>query len=158
MSQPITPAHCAFIEDMTMTNPISNTDDVIDSRDVIARIEYLREELADLESEADNDTNAAVAEAKEALADWQNEYGDELQSLEALASEAEGYAPDWNYGSALIRDDYFQEYAEELANDIGAIDRNPTWPCNFIDWEAAAEALKQDYTCVEFDGVDYWIR
>ena len=82
----------------------------------------------------------------------------ELATLQALADKASGYAPDWEYGEALIRDTYFQEYAEQLAEDIGAINSDATWPNNFIDWEAATEALQQDYTQVEFDGVDYWIR
>ena len=141
-----------------MTSPIYNTHDIIDSRDVIARIEELQDELADLQSEAYDDTNAAASEAKQALEEWQDEYGEELQSLEALAKESANYAPDWEYGEALIRDSYFEEYAEELASDIGAINRESNWPNNHIDWEAAARELQQDYTCVEFDGVSYWVR
>lgn len=49
-------------------------------------------------------------------------------------------------------------HAQELADDIGAIDRNATWPCNCIDWDEAAEQLQQDYTEVDFDGVTYWVR
>lgn len=121
-----------------MTREIRNIDDVIDSRDVIARIEELRE----------------MSES----AEWTTDDNDELTALEALAEQGEQYAPDWAYGETLIRDSYFQDYAEELAEDIGAVNKNATWPNNFIDWEAAADALKQDYTDIEFDGVTYWIR
>lgn len=34
-----------------------------------------------------------------------------------------------------------EEFAEQLAEDIGAVDRNATWPNNHIDWEAAARDL-----------------
>jgi len=58
----------------------------------------------------------------------------------------------------FIRDSYFTEYAEELAEDIGAISKDSPWPACHIDWEAAASALQQDYTSGEFDGVTYWAR
>lgn len=48
--------------------------------------------------------------------------------------------------------------AQELADDIGAIDSNAKWPLNHIDWEAAAEELKMDYTEVNFNGTTYYIR
>mgnify|MGYP001610086472 CR=1 FL=1 len=63
-------------------------------------------------------------------------------------------------GVQLIRASYFETYAEELAEDIGAIDRKleGQWPYNHIDWKAAAEELMQDYTEIDFDGVTYWYR
>ncbi len=127
---------------------IDNTDDMIDSRDVIARIE-------ELESERDADPENRTPE------EWAEHYPDdaaELAALKAFAEEAEGYAPDWRYGATLIRDSYFTEYAEQLADDIGAIDRNARWPLSCIDWDKAASELQQDYTGVEFDGVTYWVR
>lgn len=111
--------------------------DIIDSRDVIARIEELE---SNLDTE-DPDTDEA----------------EELQALRALVDEAES-TPDWKYGETLIRDSYFEEYAQELADDIGAINADATWPNNCIDWERAARELQQDYFSVEFDGVTYWVR
>ena len=105
----------------------SNSDNVIDSRDVIDAIEN-----GDLE-------------------------GDELKALEDLAEEAEG-SPDWPHGETLIRDSYFEDYARELAEDTGMLKGDESWPLNCIDWEEAADQLKQDYFSVDFDGVDYWIR
>jgi antirestriction protein len=49
-------------------------------------------------------------------------------------------------------------YAQDFAEDIGAIDRNAGWPLGCIDWEAAADELKSDYSSIEFDGVTYWVR
>jgi hypothetical protein len=149
-----------------MTNKeICNTDDVIDSRDVIARIEELEGERDNYDrykpsaegnalDDVENDTDASRAE-------WAIEHPEdakELKDLTELADEAEDYASDWRYGETLIRDSYFEDYARELADDIGSIKEDASWPNNFIDWEAASEALKQDYTGVEFDGVTYWVR
>jgi hypothetical protein len=83
----------------------------------------------------------------------------ERAALVALAEEAEGYASDWADGAAvLIRDSYFETYAQELADDIGAINSDASWPNDCIDWERAARELQMDYTAVDFDGVTYWIR
>lgn len=81
----------------------------------------------------------------------------ELADLKALAEQCED-APDWLYGATLIRESYFESYAQELAEDIGAINSDAQWPTCHIDWKAAAEALKMDYSEVEFDGVTYLIR
>lgn len=60
----------------------------------------------------------------------------------------------------MIPDYGFKAYAEELAYDIGMIDQQfaNNWPATHIDWKAAAEDLKYDYTNVEVDGVEYWFR
>jgi hypothetical protein len=126
-----------------MASQISNTDDVIYSRDVIARIEELCDERASLVL---------------ALADWDEENGEELKALEALQEEAEGSCPDWRYGVALVRDSYFEDYARDFADDIGAVNKNASWPNDCIDWDRAARLLQMDYTSVEFDGVTYWVR
>jgi len=121
-------------------NTISNDDDTIDSRDVIARIEELASELRDEDCLSKED-------------------GEELRTLRALAEEAEGYAADWHHGETLIRDSHFKDYAQELAESTGDVDFSKlTWPLTCIDWEQAARELKMDYTSVEFDGVTYWIR
>lgn len=135
---------------------ITNSDDVIDSRDVIARIEELeaeREALAEAMAEA----REALDTATEALQDWDDDNGAELAALKALAEKGEGWA-DWPHGETLIRDSYFEDYARELADDCGMIPDGPGWPCNCIDWEKAARELQYDYSTVDFDGVTYWIR
>lgn len=126
---------------------ISNNDDVIDSRDVIARIEELEEERQDL---LDEDDAAGLEE-------WDTDNGDELAALRALAEEASG-SPDWEYGEALIRRSYFKEYAQELADDCGMVPDNLSWPLTCIDWDQAARELEMDYFSVDFDGVEYLIR
>ena len=115
------------------TTEITNSEDVIDSREIIDRIAYLED----------------------------SEDADEIEeraALVALAEQAEGYAADWQYGEQLIRDSYFKDYAMELAEDIGAVDANASWPNTCIDWDQAARELQMDYTSVEFAGVTYWVR
>jgi len=124
-------------------NTFDNNQDVIDSRDIIERIDTLESEREDAAQPTEWD---------------ESEDGQELKVLKALAEEAEGYAADWSHGETLIRDSYFQEYAQELAKDTGAVNTDAAWPNNCIDWEKAADELKQDYTEVDFDGVAYWIR
>jgi hypothetical protein len=143
---------------MTITK-INNSDDIIDSRDVIARIAELETELTDAH---EGEGNTVTFESWLEAAEWDDAHtmqdaAREYIALKTLAKEAEGYAADWVHGEALIRDTYFQEYAQELAADIGAINKDQTWPNNCIDWEEAAHQLQQDYTQVSFDGVDYWI-
>ena len=140
----------------TEPREITNSEDLIDSRDVIARIEALEDERDNFTIEdqpAASDLNRIKA--------WSAENEDEaaeLKALTELASEAEGYAADWNHGETLIRESYFQQYAQDLAEDIGAISRDMPWPACHIDWDAAADALKMDYTAVDFDGVTYYVR
>ena len=52
----------------------------------------------------------------------------------------------------------FTEYAQELAEDIGAIDPDAKWPVYCIDWERAARELKMDYTSVRVNGMTYYFR
>ena len=90
---------------MTATHAISNHDDIIDSRDVIERLDELEADVDNLDE-------------------------DELDELRAL---------------------------RQMAEDIGAISGDESWPLNYIDWAAAAEALQMDYTSIDFDGVEYWV-
>jgi hypothetical protein len=143
-----------------------NSSDVIDSRDVIARREELEgelEALRDAEDAADAETVQDVRSAKlkvvrAAMREWEDEHGDELKALVELCDEGEGYG-DWEHGETLVRDSHFRDFAEQLAEDIGAVKHGMQWPMNHIDWDAAAEALQQvDYHQVDFDGVTYWVR
>ena len=153
----------------------SNTDNVIDSRDIIERIEELESEREDLESslsdavddyrtaeetkdESAMSTALAVRDsAEEVLCDWDNENADELKVLKALADEGGSETSEWSDGTSLIRDSYFEDYAQELLLDIGDLPRDLPWYIA-IDWSETARNLQQDYTVLTFDDVVYWIR
>ena len=148
-----------------MTRTISNADDIIDSRDVIARIAELEAEREDLATAAhaldDDGFNIGTPDDADALETWDIENGDELTALHALAAEGSDTISDWQDSATLIRDSYFQTYAEELADDICIAppknrDGSIAWPFTCIDWEQAARELQYDYSSVEFDGVTYW--
>jgi hypothetical protein len=134
---------------------IDNGQDIIDSRDIIVRIEELEEERTELVenvqfataaheisvikaaedksevlTEDEFSTRESVTDAEGFLSDWDDDNGNELKALQALAEEGEGCS-DWPHGTPLIRDSYFEEYAD---------------------------MLQQDYTSVNFDNVIYWIR
>jgi len=158
---------------MTRTT-VDNTQDVLDSRDIIERIEELeseQDELKELFEEAkaarkepDTDDpeliaslNADIANSEMNLMRWNGKNWDELKALKKLAEEAEGYAPDWKHGETLIRESYFTEYCKELLEDIGDLPKGLPWYIA-IDWEETADNLRIDYTEVEFDGVTYLIR
>jgi hypothetical protein len=125
---------------------IDNSAELIDSREIIARIAWLDAELSDV------DFGAIGDESDELWDQWH-----ELEQLRALADQASGYG-DWEYGETLISDDHFEAYAKELAEDIGAIDSDAKWPAYCIDWERAADELRQDYTSYDFGGQTYWGR
>ena len=126
------------------TQPISNTEDIIDIRDVMARVEYL-------------------ADADDVDTDAESEDQQELASLTALLEECRGnggdekWRGDW-YPVILVRESHFKDYAQELAEEIGAIDPKATWPLYHIDWEAAAKSLSMKYFAVDFDGTEYLTR
>lgn len=98
------------------------------------------------------------------LADYDNAQADgtepdiDQERAEAIRALADEGIEDWEYGAALIPTGDFVEYAKELASDLGAVSQDAGWPNRHIDWEAAADELKIDYTEVTFLGNDYYVR
>lgn len=113
--------------------------------DDVVSVEELIELFEALEDSEDPDELAELAEISLILDELKG-YGGDVQ-----------FNGDW-YPQSLIADSAFEDHARELAEDIGAIDRNAAWPLNHIDWKSAAEALQDDYSLVTIDGVDYWYR
>lgn len=114
---------------------ITGGEDILDPRDIAERLKYLTRERDELES----------SQLEEFLED-------EIDALQEVVDE--------DIDDTLVHEDYFQEYAEELAVDIGAIDRRQRnhWPYTCIDWEQAAEELKQDYSVIDIRGGTYYYR
>lgn len=160
---------------------IRNTDDMIDVRDIIARVEELeceREALADDLKEAEEALEAFdpeegggdeaeleinVGHARDALRYWDaHEDATELKALDGLLDKMKGYGGDeqWRgdwHPVTLIRDSYFVDYAEELIKDCEGLPRElPSYIA--IDWTKTADNIRVDYSSIEFDGVTYWYR
>jgi hypothetical protein len=128
-----------------------NDQDIIDSRDIIDRIEELEDQLEGLGSGGD-------CEKQGLLDEWQ-----ELKALKELADQGQSESSDWIHGETLIRRSYFVDYTEELINDCYDMPKqmhSGDWPFRHItiDYEAAAKELEQDYASIDFDGVEYLIR
>lgn len=167
-----------------MVRELCNNDDVIDSRDIIERIEELeaeRDRLTEAVEKA-NETLAEKAEeqktlapdddreysdaldeanaAKESLSEWfEGDEGTELKTLQAIAEEGESATSEWPHGETLIRESYFTEHMEEQTRDIGDLPKELPWYLeDAIDWEKVAKTLRADYSEVDFDGVTYLIR
>lgn len=128
--------------------------DVIDVRDIIARVLELRDERDEYNEKMGS------PDAWDGVPDGEPE---ELAMLEDILSELAGYGGDeefdgdW-YPITLVSDRYFQEYAQELAEDCGMVDTSARWPMNCIDWEQAARELQYDYSSIEIHGSTYWYR
>lgn len=139
----------------------------LDTRDLAKRkaeLEYLRDALEDAKKEREQlgasrgSTQEEIDAADDVVQDAESEFGENEAAELAELEELESQISEWNSGETLIPECNFTEYAEQLAEDIGAIDHNASWPLNRIDWEAAADDLKADYTAVEYQGISYLVR
>lgn len=149
-----------------MSKEISNTDDTIDARAVEDRIAELEFEISSAVM-ADNDLSdeqwdeLSNPEKEEKINAWAAKGNqsdvDDLRSLQAFGDEIDDSAI--RNHETMIREDHFETYARELAEDLeGKAVRDAQWPFNCIDWEKAANELKQDYTSADWDGVTYYYR
>jgi len=123
---------------------VNECDEIIDSREVIERLEELYEQV---EGYASGKGYPLTDEDRA-----------ELTILESLNKQGADASEDWECGATLIRDSYFTEYAQDLAEELGVLPSDYTWPTSCIDWQQAARELQMDYTPVEFNGVTYWVR
>ena len=145
----------------TETKEITNYEDVIDVRDVIARVEELEGEPT---VNAAGECYYCGIDTKEGDEDHEPSCEIlELQRLTALLEDLKGNGGDeeWRdswYPLLLVRDSHFKDFAQQEAEDLDLIKANASWPNNCIDWDQAARELQMDYTSTEFDGVTYWYR
>lgn len=128
--------------------------DVIDVRDIIARVLELRDERDEY-----ND-KIGSPDAWDSVIDGEPE---ELAMLEGILASLDGYGGDeefdgdW-YPAQLIAEGYFQEYTQNLAEECGMVDTSARWPMTCIDWGQAARELQMDYIPIIIYGSTYWYR
>jgi len=128
-----------------MPDKFTSNDDTIDTRDIIEEIEELVAQIEEYEQE----------NSEEKLEENYS-YHDTQQELETLKELIDDIGENAAAGITLINEDHFEEYAQEYACDIGAIDRGAIWPANCINWSEAADELRQDYTTVYYDGQAFY--
>mgnify|MGYP001216235134 CR=1 FL=1 len=136
-----------------MTNTqLDLTADILDARDIIARVEELEE-------------SKTWHEEVHGAGDWADAYPQEAQELDTLAAileDLKGYGGDeqWRgdwYPVILIRETHFTDYVQEMLEDCGEIPRDLPHYIH-IDWERTARDVKVDYGSVTVDGVEYLYR
>ena len=144
---------------------------ILDTRDLQERLEELQglkeavetaqstvdelmvSDLAAAQPDFDEKLDEARTELDEACEAFDGEAQAELEELEALSEEVS----EWTSGNQLIPEDDFEDYCQELCEDIGDIPRDlPSYIV--IDWEATARNLKADYSEVEYQGTTYLYR
>lgn len=134
---------------------------IVDVRDIIERLEELETILLNRYSQRDTADEITTDPEDVLFNTWlsQNRYddeqADELIIIRSFLDDLRGNGGDeqWRgewYPITLIHNNYFEEYARELAEDIGAINRDASWPNNCIDWKQAASELETDYSAVDF--------
>ena len=166
-----------------MRNEPKPTDDIIDSRDLLkllnekesdteALFDQWLDEIVEAERESrlerdqpfTDEDKEKFREEQISFENWVEDSEDsdveEFRSLKAFCEEIDCMSGDsLRDGITIIADSYFENYAQELADDIGDLKGlTSQWPFNHIDWEDAADELKNDYSSVEWDGNEFWIR
>ena len=117
-----------------------NTADIIDGRDIRARIDELEAVEAPTEEESA-----------------------ELTDLVAFLHEARQYNSDADEGEAIIAESHFVDYIKEIIDDCYALPKDlPSgeWPYRHItiNYEAAAEEARADYAELTFRGRNFYIQ
>jgi len=126
-----------------------------------AKAALIKAEVDGLEDLTAEETELEEAESEHdaAESDFGLDEAEELERLEILKNEigeSRGKIDDSN--GPFIHENDFEDYARELADNIGAIPKGAGWPCTCIDWERAARELQMDYSSVEWCGDTYLYR
>jgi len=139
----------------------------------ILKTQDLEDRIVELEAERLTWLDSLTQEDKETLArsllvtneeltdqDFQEEWessidGNELKNLLELR---EDIGRSWAENVSLVPDSEFEEFAQQEADSLGLISDKNSWPTCYINWEFAAESLKQDYSTVDYDGETYYYR
>ncbi len=115
-------------------------------------VTILKDEAKDCDPDEKEECDDNVTDAIEALKEWDEENKGELDELYAMRDEIS----EWRHDEALIAEEDFAEYAEQLADDLYGVEQR--WPFDHIDWDAAADALKADYSTIDYQGTTYLYR
>lgn len=135
----------------------------LDTRDLETEREDLKQQV--LESFLENfphyedmtESFEDIRFEEEEIESWKEDWLDEITDICAIEDLEDEVGSEWRYGVTLIPEDDFEDYCEELCEDVGYISKDfPSWI--EIDWEATSNNVKQDYSEVNFRGVTYLFR
>lgn len=135
----------------------------LDTRDLAERRDELKDQILSSFQETfehyaeDTYDFEDILFEEEEIQSWKEDWKDELEEIDEIDSIENEVGSEFDYGTTLIEDNDFEEYVEELLIDCGYISKDmPSWI--EIDWEATAENVKQDYSEVEYQGRNYYVR
>jgi len=131
------------------TFDVYNLPEIWNTRDLVDRLDEL--ETAELPDPA---SDAGL------LSKLIEERQEDMDLIRAIISEIELHGErKCRDGISLIADEYFEKYAQGLADETGLVDPLPRWLYNSIAWSQAAQRLQAKiYTSVEIEGQTFWYR
>lgn len=152
----------AYIKENGLIPPKTFRDGTVDSRDLGDECD----EAVDILDDPETYSLEERAEAYVTLLDLNKaarqalNYGDWTEGDNDLRDTSDLWKRVCDEGSpTLVRDDYWQDYAEEEAEQLGLIAKDASdIIINNIDWEGVADDLKADYIEFELSGYTYWCR
>lgn len=133
---------------------------ILDTRDLSKRREELKEEI--LNSFLENfphyqemtDYFEDIRFEEEEIESWKEDFEDELKEIEEIDAIENELGSEFKYGVTLVDVDDFEEYVEDLLDELGYIPKDfPSWIK--IDWKATVDNVSQDYIEVEYQGNSY---
>ena len=136
---------------------------VLDTRDLIERRDGLKQDILDSfldifpHYEERTDTFEDILFEEEEIQDWKEDWIQEIEEIEEIDKIENSLGSEFEYGVTLVREDYWEEYVEDLLVEIGYLPKDlPCWI--EIDWSATAYNVRQDYNEVEYQGDTYFGR
>jgi hypothetical protein len=136
---------------------------VLDTRDLIERRDELKQSVLDsfLETfehyKERTESFEDILFNEEEIQDWKEDWSDEIDEICQIDNIEDTLSSEFEYGITLVREDYWEEYVEDLLIEIGYLPKDlPCWI--EIDWVSTAYNVKQDYDEVEYQGDMYFGR
>jgi hypothetical protein len=133
---------------------------VLDTRDLIERRDELKEGILNsfLETfehyKERTESFEDILFEEEEIQEWKEDWEYDLQEIDQIDKIEYILGSEFEYGVTLVREDYWEEYVEDLLIEIGYLPKDlPCWI--EIDWVSTAYNVKQDYEEVLYQGDTY---
>jgi hypothetical protein len=132
----------------------------LDTRDLIERRDELKEGILNsfLETfehyKERTESFEDILFEEEEIQDWKEDWGYDLEEIDQIDKIEYILGSEFQYGVTLVREDYWEEYVEDLLVEIGYLPKDlPCWI--EIDWASTAYNVKKDYEEVLYQGDTY---